>query len=599
MLKRNNFIRFIACVAVTTSLFTVLPTGVMAGEYSCFADYDDVQSGEGLKTGVDSQGIEWDYYLGSDGTASIWGTFYPKENMIIPSEIDGHKVVKISKLVRETSRSSSDYGVRSDTPKSIEIPEGVTEIAAYSLSYKNLNNIKIPSTIKSIGAHAFNEAWEVTHMDSNGYVVYNGILLSADNAQGEVIIPDSINCIGDFAFSDNYNITSVAIHSKVKRIGKYSFSGCKNLKKASIEEGIEVIGKNAFAECFKLKNAKIPSTVKELGVQAFEPSSATQDTNSGTSEGLVISNGVLLSGKDAKGDVVIPDGVTKIAERAFYNNQNITSVKIPKTVTEMGWIAFAGSSIKSVEIPGSVKSVGNTAFEHCTSLEEVEIGEGVQTIGHAAFSQCGRIKKINLPSSVTKIESSAFMGCESLETFNYGENIVVADGAFFGTKFDGVIVSRGNVSEGSTGETNGNVSGNVNTSVESQNGGTANTDESGQVKDHVEVAPLGFKVGWSKESDGKWYYYDEKDGHKCTGWKFDKDYNSWFYLNPDGSMKTGWLYDRSYGSWFYLNANGTMRTGWLNDGGTWYYLYSNGVMAHNTWINKYYVNGSGAWTRTR
>lgn len=465
MLKRNKFIRLIACAAVTTSLFTVLPTGVIAGEYSCFADYGDIQvQGERtLKKGIDSNGIEWDYYLGADGTVSIWGTFYPKENMIIPSEINGHKVTKIANLVKETSRSEPDYGVRSDTPKSIEIPEGVTEIAAYSLNYKNLNNIKLPSTIKSIGAHAFNKAWDDQHKNSNGYVVYNGILLSADNAQGDIIIPENINCIGDNAFFCNDNITSVAIHSKVRRIGKSSFFRCQNLKKVSMEEGIEVIGEQAFAGCYELKNAKIPSTVDELGIQAFEPSSATQDTNSGTSEGLVISDGVLLSGKDAKGDVVIPDGVTKIAERAFFNNQNITSIKIPKTVTEMGWIAFAGSSIKSIRIPGSIKNIAENAFEHCINLEDVQIDEGVQTIKSTAFSQCGKIKEIDLPSSVTKIESGAFRGCKSLEIFNYGENIVVADSAFLGTKFDGVIVSRGNVNES--------------TSTESQDGAT-NTEGS-------------------------------------------------------------------------------------------------------------------------
>ena len=593
MRKRNNLIKLIACVAVTTSLFTVLPTGVIAGEYSCFVDYDDAQGGEGLKTAKDSQGIEWEYYLGEDGSASIWGTFYPTEKMIIPSEIDGHKVTKVANLVKETSRSQPDYGVRSNTPKSLEIPEGVTEIAAYSLNYKNLNTIKLPSSIRSIGAHAFNESWDNSHKDSNGYVVYNGILISADNAQGEVVIPDYIKCIGDYAFSYNDNITSVTINSKVKKIGKYSFYRCKNLKKVSIEEGIEVIGRSAFAECFELKNARIPSTVKELGVQAFEPSSATQDTNSGTSEGLVISDGVLLSGKDAKGDVVIPDGVTKIAERAFFGNQNITSVKIPNTVTEMGWISFAGSSIKSVIIPGSIKNISKTAFEHCINLENVEIGDGVQTIENTAFSQCGKIKEINLPSSVTKIESGAFRGCDGLETFNYGENIVVADGAFLGTKFDSVVVSRGNVSEGSTGENN-------NTSGESQNSGTTNTEESGQVKDDIEaiMPPEPVKSGWYKEADGKWYYYDENDGHKWIGWKFDKSYGSWFYFNSDGSMKTGWLYDN--GSWYYLNGNGTMKTGWLNDNGTWYFLYGNGAMASNTWIsNKYYVNRSGAWTKTR
>lgn len=633
MLKRNKFIRLIACAAVTASLFTVMPTGVMAGEYSCFMDYDDGQGGEGLKTGTDSQGIEWKYYVAADGTASIWGTFYPKENMVIPSEIDGHKVTKIANLVEETSRSQSDYGVRSKTPKSVEIPEGVTEIAAYSLNYENLNNIMIPSTVKSIGAHAFNQAWDNAHKDSNGYVVYNGILLSADNAQGEVKIPDGIKCIGDYAFYCNDNITSVTIHSNVKKIGKYSFFRCKNLKTASIEEGVEVIGRGAFEDCYELRNAKVPSTVKELGVQAFEPSSATEDTNSGTSEGLVISDGVLMSGKDAKGDVVIPDGVTKIAERAFYNNQNITSVKIPNTVTEMGWIAFAGSSIKSVTIPGSIKTIPNTAFEHCVNLESVEIGDGVQTIDSTAFSQCGKIKEINLPSSVTKIGSGAFRGCEGLETFNYGDNIVVSDGAFLGTKFDGVIVSRGTVSEGSTGtagDGNGNTTGegSGNTSGGSQTGGT------GSAEGEDDVYSPGFSIGWHKESDGKWYFYDYEDGHKSTGWVFDRlehqswfyfnqdgtiytgwlnDNGTWYYLNENGTMKTGWLYD---GAWYYLNGNGSMHTGWLNDNGTWYYLngngtmrtgwfldsdgkwyylYGNGAMAKNAWVGGYYLSSSGAW----
>lgn len=96
------------------------------------------------------------------------------------------------------------------------------------LNYKNLNDVKLPSSIKSIGAHAFDENWENAHRDSNGYVVYNGILISADNAQGEVVIPENIKCIGNYEFSYN-NITSVAIYSKVKKIGKYSFYRCKNL----------------------------------------------------------------------------------------------------------------------------------------------------------------------------------------------------------------------------------------------------------------------------------------------------------------------------------------------------------------------------------
>ena len=42
-----------------------------------------------------------------------------------------------------------------------------------------------------------------------------------------------------------------------------------------------------------------------------------------------------------------------------------------------------------------------------------------------------------------------------------------------------------------------------------------------------------------------------------------------------------------------------MQTGWVYTGGNYYYLYDNGAMAANTWIGKYYVNGSGVWTKTR
>ncbi|SHE77943.1 Putative cell wall binding repeat-containing protein, partial [Lactonifactor longoviformis DSM 17459] len=65
----------------------------------------------------------------------------------------------------------------------------------------------------------------------------------------------------------------------------------------------------------------------------------------------------------------------------------------------------------------------------------------------------------------------------------------------------------------------------------------------------------------------------------------------------NGAMVTGWLLDGK--TWYYLKSNGAMATGWIQVGKTWYYLRGNGAMAANTWIGKYYVNKSGAWTKTR
>lgn len=590
MIRRNKVITMLTTAALISGLFTALPQGVMASDYSnCTDSYYSNVEGK-CKSATDSQGITWDYYVRDDGNISLWGTSTPVETMTLPSELDGHKVVRVGKLVKEVNRFSDEYPAYIEKCKSIKkvvVPEGVTELAESALYYDNLNDVTLPNSLKSMGRNSLNSTWKNAHKASSGFVVFNGILIDGTAATGEVSIPSDIKCIADYAFYMNNNITKVTIPAGVKRIGEDAFFRCENLEKAEMNEGLEVIGREAFAESYKLKDSIIPSTVKELGYKAFEPSATrVQDSGEKTSEGLNIYDGVLLSGKDASGDIVIPSTVTKIADNAFYNNQNITSVKIPSSVKEIGTAAFAGTNIKEVVIPGSIKRIPSNAFEQCKKLAYVTFEDGIETIGSCAFSGCD-LTSIDLPTSITKIEAGAFRGCKKLKTVKSGSNITADE-----TAFDGTIV------EGNPGS----------------NGG-GNGDDDGTT-----VTSPGFISGWNKGNDGKWYYYDSNDGHKCTGWKFDKDYNSWFYLNPDGSMRTGWFYDYTYGSWFYLNGNGTMKTGWLNDGGTWYYLngngtmktgwfcendgiwyflYGNGAMAHDVWIGNYYVNSSGAWTATR
>lgn len=100
--------------------------------------------------------------------------------------------------------------------------------------------------------------------------------------------------------------------------------------------------------------------------------------------------------------------------------------------------------------------------------------------------------------------------------------------------------------------------------------------------------------GWVY-TGGNWYYMDN-DGIMLKDWIFvDGD---WFFLDEaSGAMQTGWLH-RSY-TWFFLDTNGAMRTGWVYTGGKWYFMDHGGAMLTNTWVGNYYVDGSGAWVRTR
>ncbi|WP_287484851.1 transglutaminase domain-containing protein [Blautia sp.] len=101
------------------------------------------------------------------------------------------------------------------------------------------------------------------------------------------------------------------------------------------------------------------------------------------------------------------------------------------------------------------------------------------------------------------------------------------------------------------------------------------------------------QTGWLAHSKS-WYYLDGT-GKMTTGFITVK--GATYYLNGSGQMVTGWLHLNN--DWYYFAGSGAMTIGWQKVGNYWYYLDENGKMATNTWIGNWYVNGSGAWVRSR
>lgn len=105
--------------------------------------------------------------------------------------------------------------------------------------------------------------------------------------------------------------------------------------------------------------------------------------------------------------------VTSIGEYAFESCTSITSVTIPNSVTSIGRSAFAGCSLTFVIIPNSVTTIGNGAFAGC-SLDSITIGNNVTSIGERAFYQCNNLSSITIGSGVVSIGEYAFYRCYSL-----------------------------------------------------------------------------------------------------------------------------------------------------------------------------------------
>ena len=101
----------------------------------------------------------------------------------------------------------------------------------------------------------------------------------------------------------------------------------------------------------------------------------------------------------AVGNFVIPNGVKKIGDGAFYDCTGLTSVTIPDSVTE----------------------IGDGAFDDCTGLTSVTIPKSVTTIGHWAFAFCHNLTNITIPDSVTHIGVDAFGDCPELTVYVHDE----------------------------------------------------------------------------------------------------------------------------------------------------------------------------------
>lgn len=189
-----------------------------------------------------------------------------------------------------------------------------------------------------------------------------------------LVLPDGLNSIGNRAFFDCNNLTTVTIPNSVKEIGAYAFGNCDSLAMLKLGSRVEIIGVGAFQNCTALDAVRLPG------------------------------------------------GLTELGDKAFYRCESLTTITIPQGLTQMGASVFAYcTGLVSATSYARIKLLPEWTFYGCTQLISVVLAETVTDVGNYAFKDCGTLSTVYYSGDSEKAQTIQDSIAEDIPGFeNYG-----------------------------------------------------------------------------------------------------------------------------------------------------------------------------------
>lgn len=229
-------------------------------------------------------------------------------------------------------------------------------------------------------------------------------------------------------------ITNVKIGSGITEIGEEAFRGL-NISAVTFEDEsqLKVIGVNAFRDCKAMKTFYVPASVEKICEKAFQGCASLETVTFEANSNLTAIGVDGDAGKNTFAyctslkSIVLPDSVKTIGVACFYGCTNLETVVLGDNVSSIGISAFENSGITAFEVPDNLTVIPNGMLNN-TKITTITVGDKVTTVNPGAFANCTELKNAYIGSATVK--ASVFDGCSNLETVIF-KNVTNLDGWAF------------------------------------------------------------------------------------------------------------------------------------------------------------------------
>ena len=266
----------------------------------------------------------------------------------------------------------------------------------------------------------------VNPTNANGFGA-NIISNTYENGQGIITFDGPVTSIGQEAFYACTSLTSISIPNSVTTIGHLAFTGCSSLTSITIPKSVTDIGKSQVGETYRGPVFTYCPALTSIVVEG----NPIYDSRDNCNAIIQTATNTLIAGCQ---NTTIPNSVTSIGDYAFNGCSSLTSITIPNHITNIQSNPFLScSSLATIVVESGnpiydsrdncnaiIQTTTNTLIAGC---QNTTIPESVTSIGGLAFYGCSSLTVIAIPENVTSIGSSAFHGCSSLTSITIPEGV--------------------------------------------------------------------------------------------------------------------------------------------------------------------------------